>query len=261
MNRMGADSQLPKIGVKRLLAKREDYFLAQLRLSHMDATPAVCEPSLPNSPLLEARLATAPHLGTRPSLNSRRDQAGGLLSAPHNRTRDSLYPGVCGVSMPQMFFSRLSDSAQWESFLTQPIFQKSLSWISANLGSFTDGIHELGEPGWCVNVHGYTTQARDLCAWENHPATIDIQYMIEGIEAIDVIASEKLGAPTSYKAESDTEKFGLSDEPATQLVLRSGEFVIFLPGEAHRPKVQASEPAALRKLVVKIPVKLLESVG
>jgi YhcH/YjgK/YiaL family protein len=111
-----------------------------------------------------------------------------------------------------------------------------------------------------VNVHGYTTQARELCAWENHTATIDIQYMIDGTEGIDVIAVEKLGAPVSFKAESDSQKFAPVEGPATQLVLRPEDFVIFLPGEAHRPKIAIQSPVALKKLVVKVPVRLLEAV-
>lgn len=156
-----------------------------------------------------------------------------------------------------MFLARLSQPTDWQPFLSSPVFQKSLAWISAHLGAFTEGIHELGEPGWFVNVHSYTTQAQELCAWENHPATIDIQYMIDGLEGIDLISVEKLGTPTSFKVESDTQKFAAVNEPATQLVLRTGDFVIFLPGEAHRPKVAVGAPAVLRKLVVKIPVKML----
>lgn len=157
-----------------------------------------------------------------------------------------------------MFLARLIDSAQWQPFINSPVFRKSLSWIAEQSGSFTDGIHELGEPGWYVNVHGYTTQAQELCTWENHTETIDIQYMIEGIEGIDIIAVEKLGAPTSFKVESDTQKFAPIDEPATQLVLRPGEFVFFQPGEAHRPKVAVQAPVALKKLVIKVPVRLVE---
>lgn len=156
-----------------------------------------------------------------------------------------------------MFLARLSQPAQWQPFLPSPVFQKSLAWISAHLGAFAEGIHELGEPGWFVNVHGYTTQAQELCTWENHTATIDLQYLIDGTEGIDLIGVEKLGETTSFKAESDTQKFAAVAEPSTQLVLRSGDFVVFLPGEAHRPKVAVGKPCPLRKLVVKVPVKLL----
>lgn len=156
-----------------------------------------------------------------------------------------------------MISARLSQVAHWQPFLHAPILSRSLQWISGNRDSLTEGIHELGKPGWFVNVHGYTTQARELCTWENHPATIDIQYMIDGVEGIDLTPVESLGTPTVFKPESDTQKFAATTEPVTQLVLRSGDFVLFLPGEAHRPKVAVQSPAALKKLVVKIPLRLL----
>ncbi len=135
---------------------------------------------------------------------------------------------------------------------------KSLHWISENAPAVAEGIHELGEAGWYVNVHGYTTQDSSLCAWENHPGTIDIQYMIDGIERIDVAPIEELGEPAVYKPESDTQKFSGDVEPSTQVILRAGDFVVLMPGEAHRPKVAARQPAPLKKLVVKVPVGMLE---
>jgi YhcH/YjgK/YiaL family protein len=137
------------------------------------------------------------------------------------------------------------------------VLERSLQWISENAGTIAEGIHELGEPGWFVNVHKYTTQARELCTWENHTETIDIQYMIEGMEAIDLTAVEALGELTAFKPESDTQKFAANASPATQVIMKTGDFVIFLPGEAHRPKVAVHEPTALSKLVVKIPVRML----
>lgn len=156
-----------------------------------------------------------------------------------------------------MFFACLSNRAQWKPFIHSSVLVRSLQWISENGGTIAEGIHELGEPGWFVNVQGYTTQARELCTWENHPETIDIQYMIEGMEAIDLTAVEALGEPTAFNQESDTQKFGANTSPAIQLILKAGDFVIFLPGEAHRPKVAVHEPAALSKLVVKIPAGML----
>lgn len=156
-----------------------------------------------------------------------------------------------------MFVASLSRPDHWQTVVTHPTFRRSLEWITAHAATAPEGIHELGEPGWFVNVHGYTTQAEDRCAWENHTRTVDLQYLIEGREAVRVLAVERLGAPTAIKEESDTHKFAPPAEPGHLLTLETGDFVIFLPGEAHCPKIAAGEPAPLRKLVVKIPVALL----
>jgi biofilm protein TabA len=156
-----------------------------------------------------------------------------------------------------MLAASLPHPSHWHPFLTHPVLRRSLEWITAQAGQFPEGIHELGEPGWFVNVHGYTTQDRDLCTWENHRETIDLQYLIAGTESIDVAPVATLGQPVTFKAESDTEKFAPATPLATTVVLQPGDFVFFFPGEAHRPKIAAGPAGPLRKLVVKIPVRLL----
>jgi len=156
-----------------------------------------------------------------------------------------------------MFVSSLSASSHWQPFLTQPVFRDSLAWIAANAATAPEGIQELGQPGRCVNVHGYTTQPEEKCVWENHARTIDLQYLIAGAEAIRVLPVEKLDAPTKVEEERDMQKFAAPAEIGHLVALRPGDLVIFLPGEAHCPKIALGEPVALRKLVVKIPVALL----
>lgn len=158
-----------------------------------------------------------------------------------------------------MFTSSLQQSQLWTPFVTNPVLLQSLQWIEANASTVSNGIHELGKAGWYVNVHGYTTQGRADCNWENHPATIDIQYLIEGEEAIDFLAVRALGEPTSFKPETDTEMFADPEKPCTTVVLNSGNFVILLPGEAHRPKISVRAPTGLKKLVVKIPLRIIGS--
>lgn len=155
-----------------------------------------------------------------------------------------------------MIFSNINHPHLWESFLTLPVYRDSMQWILNNASDAAEGIYELGESGWFVNVHSYTTQAEQECTWENHTKTIDIQYLIEGREAIDVLPVEVHGEPVSFKEESDTQKFAPVSIPATRTVMQDGDFVVFLPGEAHRPKIAVGQPASLRKLVVKIPSAL-----
>ena len=115
----------------------------------------------------------------------------------------------------------------------------------------------MSEPGWYVNVHGYETLPREDCKWENHPATIDIQYIISGVEGIDVAAVETLGEPLVFLPEIDTHHYASNENPFTRLILEAGSFVVFLPGEAHRPKIAVADPTKLAKLVVKIPARLI----
>lgn len=158
-----------------------------------------------------------------------------------------------------MLVSSINSPQNREPFLGNSIILKSLEWIVHNGNQAEVGIYDFDQPGWFVNVHGYKTQSRENCTWENHTQTIDIQYMIDGVECIDMTPVEKLGAPVLFKPESDTQKFAASNFVTSQITLHPGDFAIFMPGEAHRPKISVGDPAELRKLVVKIPVDLLNS--
>ncbi len=158
-----------------------------------------------------------------------------------------------------MFASSISTPELWQPFLSHPLFRDSLRWIGEKAATVPDGIHELGEAGWYVNVHGYTTKPAAECTWENHFRAIDIQYLISGAEAILVAPAIKLGTPTDQNEEKDYQLFAPTDRPTQFLPMTPGDFAIFYPGEAHAPKVALGEPAALRKLVVKIPVSLLNA--
>jgi biofilm protein TabA len=158
-----------------------------------------------------------------------------------------------------MFASSISTPELWQPFLSHPLFRDSLRWIAEKGATVPNGIHELGEPGWFVNVHGYTTQPAQDCKWENHCRAIDIQYIIEGAEAIRVAPSSELGEPTDANEEKDYQIFAMTNKATTTIALRAGDFVVLLPGEAHAPKVALNEPVTLRKLVVKIPLSLLKA--
>jgi biofilm protein TabA len=158
-----------------------------------------------------------------------------------------------------MFTATLFNRHHWTKFIHEPVFQQSLDWISKHAGIALEGIHEMGEPGWYVNVHGYETLPREDCKWENHPGTIDIQYIVSGVEAIDVAAVESLGEPLVFLPEIDTHHYAPNGKPFTRLILEAGSFVVFLPGEAHRPKIAVTASSKLAKLVVKIPIRLIGS--
>ena len=158
-----------------------------------------------------------------------------------------------------MFTSSIQHPNRTNTFLNYPIFLESFEWILKNAETASAGIHELGKPNWFVNVHGYATQPREQCVWENHTRTVDIQYIIDGVEGIDFARVEALGEPTLYKSETDTQKFSPEPFASSHLVLHAGEFVVFFPGEAHRPKIAVGEPCTLRKLVVKIPMNLVDA--
>jgi YhcH/YjgK/YiaL family protein len=120
------------------------------------------------------------------------------------------------------------------------------------------GEYNLGKPKWYANLHGYLTLPESECCWENHKHTIDIQYLINGKERIRWTSVNQLSTPRRYIEDKDRQEFDMPGFDTSQLTMEPGMFALFLPGDAHCPKIVFEEPEYLRKLVIKIPVDLLE---
>lgn len=156
-----------------------------------------------------------------------------------------------------MLVAPLDRPAQWRPWISAPILTASLAWLAEHAATATEGTHELGEPGWQAIVQGYPTISEAECVWENHERTVDVQYLLAGREGIRVLPVERLGAPTVVKPETDTQKFAAPAEPGHLVVLEPGDFAVFLPGDAHRPKIAVGAPSTLRKVVIKVPAARL----
>lgn len=160
-----------------------------------------------------------------------------------------------------MITAALTDTHLYEHLLKQPIWEESFTWLRENHKIRPEGISPLSanhSSEWFANVHGYKTRPAESCTWENHRQTIDIQYIIEGVEGIDWAPTSNLDVPTIYKPEFDREEFAPVNAQTSRLKLSAGEFVVFMPGEAHRPMTQWANAVQLRKIVVKIPTELFK---
>ncbi|MDA1043601.1 MAG: YhcH/YjgK/YiaL family protein [Verrucomicrobia bacterium] len=136
-------------------------------------------------------------------------------------------------------------------------FGPAFDWLTKHALTASDGITELQGASYYVNVHGYDTQAREACRWESHRQTVDLQFCISGGERIDWASHQPLGLSSVYNPQTDTDIWPGELCAEQTFVLRSGCFVIFLPGELHRPMITDDENGSTRKLVVKIPGGLL----
>ena len=91
--------------------------------------------------------------------------------------------------------------------------------------------------------------------FETHQVYMDLQYVVKGAEIMQFAPAENLTKVTAYDAAGDYQFF-TADTDITDVVVRAGEFVVYYPGEAHRPMCQRGpDPEAVKKLVFKIRIK------
>lgn len=98
----------------------------------------------------------------------------------------------------------------------------------------------------------YAATPRENLRFENHRAYADVQMLLSGVEAIDVVIPDR-PAEGEYSAERDIE-FTDFREYST-VTLHAGEFLLLLPGEWHRPCVSLGKASErCRKTVTKIKI-------
>jgi YhcH/YjgK/YiaL family protein len=104
-----------------------------------------------------------------------------------------------------------------------------------------------------VTVSEAETKPPDQVRFEAHRRYIDIQLVLRGQESIGVAPASSLTTVEPYDPARDIAFFAVPPESRT-VELREGEFVVFEPGDGHRPSLHLDGPHVSRKAVVKISV-------
>ncbi len=103
-----------------------------------------------------------------------------------------------------------------------------------------------------INLSEYTNKNVSECLFENHARYIDIQFVINGSEMIDITDSEPLEA-TDDRLETDDIAFYKDPSSFSTAMLTEGVFTVIFPGEAHRPCIAPDgKGVKVRKAVAKI---------
>ncbi len=132
-------------------------------------------------------------------------------------------------------------------------FRTAFAFLNRNdLVSLPEGWVELGN-GVRADVQRYTTSPAGELSFETHEKFFDIQYLIEGEEYLGVCTRKGLVPKTEYEAARDV-TFYHDPAQAGQVLLRDGDYVIFAPEDAHKPRCLVNGAMEVRKIVVKVPV-------
>jgi len=103
-------------------------------------------------------------------------------------------------------------------------------------------------------VQEYTSKDYEQGKFEGHRKYIDIQYIISGIETIEVIDISKAKANTEYNNVKDIEFYD-NNEKTGSVVLEDGEYAILYPNDIHKPGLAfKGENSPVKKIVVKVKI-------
>ena len=140
-----------------------------------------------------------------------------------------------------------------------PVLQQALTLaIAANPQEKTPGRYTLQGENIFMNVMQFTTQSPEHKKAELHQQYIDIQMLLSGEERILFGMTDAARHCEEMHIEDDYQLCSqIADEQA--MVLKPGKFVIFMPGEPHKPGCVVQAPMDIKKVVIKVRASLLQA--
>lgn len=100
-------------------------------------------------------------------------------------------------------------------------------------------------------VQSYETAPAAEKRFESHRRHIDVQYVAAGQERLLHTDARELAIDTPYEEEGDI-VFYSDPGFSSSILLRTGEFVILHPDDAHKPGCMAGGRDPVKKVVVKV---------
>lgn len=156
-----------------------------------------------------------------------------------------------------MLHGFLDDPSTSEPLRMNPTWRLALSWLASIPSDIAVGRYNLYGQSMFALVQEYQTQPREQCRFESHREHVDLQFTLSGIESIDWCPRSQLKPDGDFSLDHDVGFWLPPTEPVTSLVQSPRRFAVFYPEDAHRPKVNTTTPEKVRKLVIKVPVKML----
>ena len=100
-------------------------------------------------------------------------------------------------------------------------------------------------------VQEYDSKDPEVARHEAHKNYVDIQYVVEGKEAIDVAPAIFMQVDEAYDAGRDVVFFKEPNQ-ATRFVLTDGSYAILYPEDSHKPGLRVEGSGTVKKIVGKV---------
>lgn len=118
--------------------------------------------------------------------------------------------------------------------------------------TLTPGRHDVNDE-FFYNYMEYEAKEPTNSIYEAHKNYVDIQYIVEGQERVDVSFEEYMELDTPYNDQKDIMFFKNPQESFSR-ILGAGEYIIVLPHELHKPGQKVGEIGNVKKIVGKVRV-------
>lgn len=102
-----------------------------------------------------------------------------------------------------------------------------------------------------ILLQTYETKSPETARHEAHRKYVDVQYVVEGMERIDIAPAASMEVEEAYDENRDVVFFKEPEKAAT-VVLTAGGYAVLYPDDSHKPGMQAGGPVQMKKIVGKV---------
>ena len=131
---------------------------------------------------------------------------------------------------------------------------RALDWAKNFDPATADGKYPIDGENVFAVVLSYNSRPLKESVFEAHQKYIDVQIVLAGEEVIDWYIDQPLAEKAPYSAEKDVVLYEGQPEHYGTMIMEPGFFALFHPHDVHRPCRALENPAAVRKLVLKVKV-------
>jgi YhcH/YjgK/YiaL family protein len=157
-----------------------------------------------------------------------------------------------------MIFGNVKDLESGFAWLPKPLKLAVEHLKQTDFAALPAGNYDLQGKDIYVQVIDMTTKPFAETRAEVHRQYIDVQFLCRGREKIGVASETGNNAVAEDLLASRDLLFYSGMENESTLTMTPGSFAIFFPSDVHRPGCAFDQPEAIRKVVIKVRVSLLE---
>ena len=156
-----------------------------------------------------------------------------------------------------MIFTNINDELQNKCLAKDIQFCIEYTKRNGNkILSLVHGSYDVGYNDIKMNIGKYFTKSENEKFWESHKKYLDVQIMINGNEKV-AISNIRNMEVKSFDSEKDL--VILEGEKEFDLVMKTGDVLVFFPNDVHKPELNISETdnsGNIRKIVTKVVFKI-----
>ena len=119
-----------------------------------------------------------------------------------------------------------------------------------NLKDYKKGKFDINDETFFGIGLEYNTKRESECLWEAHKEYLDIHFILEGEEVINISDISNMRKTMEFDNENDYQLFEGNKDHC--VYLKKGDFLVLYPNECHQTAVQLDDVCFVKKIVFKI---------